>query len=194
MRFAYSPHPSESYQETIYDNLVERSGRSRADWEREARSTGIPDSKRLAAWLQEEHGIGTNTAYIVAAHALGEMERPEPDQLVATMFAGKKAHLLPLYEHLLAELLPMGKDIRVCPATTIVPLYRKRVFAQIKPTTNSRIDLGLALGDVSPTNRLLLVSGAQPDDRIRHRMEVRSLSDIDEELLNWAQFAYDRSG
>jgi len=28
---------------------------------------------------------------------------------------------------------------------TIVPLYREHVFAQIKATTNSRIDLGLAL-------------------------------------------------
>ncbi|PYT97443.1 MAG: hypothetical protein DMG38_19690 [Acidobacteria bacterium] len=28
---------------------------------------------------------------------------------------------------------------------TIVPLYREHVFAQIKPTTNSRVDFGLAL-------------------------------------------------
>jgi len=32
------------------------------------------------------------------------------------------------------------------PGKTAVALYRNHVFAQIKPTTNTRIDFGLALG------------------------------------------------
>jgi len=47
------------------------------------------------------------------------------------------------------ELLTLGKslgdDVKACPCKTIVPFYREHVFAQIKPTTNSRIDLGFAL-------------------------------------------------
>ncbi len=47
------------------------------------------------------------------------------------------------------ELLEMGKsvadDVKACPCQTMVPLYRNHVFAQIKPTTNSRIDMGFAL-------------------------------------------------
>ena len=39
----------------------------------------------------------------------------------------------------------MAEDVKACPCKTMVPLYREHVFAQIKPTTNSRIDLGFAL-------------------------------------------------
>ncbi|MBK6425355.1 MAG: hypothetical protein IPF82_03880 [Blastocatellia bacterium] len=52
---------------------------------------------------------------------------------------------MPLYEELLALGLSMGDDVKACPCKTIVPFYRKHVFAQIKPTTITRIDFGLAL-------------------------------------------------
>jgi Domain of unknown function (DUF5655) len=54
-----------------------------------------------------------------------------------------------IYETLLKVGLGVGADAKACPCKTIVPLYREHVFAEIKPATNSRIDLGLALGKVS---------------------------------------------
>ena len=63
------------------------------------------------------------------------------------MFAGKRAALKPIYDKLLTiGLAAAGQDAKACPCKTIVPLYREHVFAEIKPATNSRIDLGLALG------------------------------------------------
>src|SRR6266567_1677935 len=41
----------------------------------------------------------------------------------------------------------LGDDVRICPCKTIVPLYRRHVFAQIKPAAQKRINLGLALGE-----------------------------------------------
>ncbi|HEY6265512.1 MAG TPA: hypothetical protein VIW93_11965 [Candidatus Acidoferrum sp.] len=35
--------------------------------------------------------------------------------------------------------------MKACPGKTMMPLYHQHVFAQIKPTTNTRIDLGFAL-------------------------------------------------
>jgi hypothetical protein len=52
--------------------------------------------------------------------------------------------LRPIYD----ELLRLGKSmggVKACPSKTMVPLYREHVSAQIKPTTNTRIDLGFAL-------------------------------------------------
>ena len=62
---------------------------------------------------------------------------------VDEMFAGKEAPLKPIYDKLLALGCRSGKEAKACPCKTIVPLYRENVFAEIKPATNSRIDLGL---------------------------------------------------
>src|SRR5258708_29159718 len=89
--------------------------------------------------------------------------------------------------------LSVGKDHKACPCQTIVPLYRKHVFAQIKPTTQTRIDFGLALGDTKKTpKRLIDTGGYAKKDRITHRFEITSLKDIDDEVKRWLKVAYDR--
>jgi hypothetical protein len=86
----------------------------------------------------------------------------------------------------------LGKDVKACPGKTIVPLYRKHVFAQIKPTTQTRIDFGLALGATRTPKRLLDTGGLAKKDRITHRIPISSLSEVDGEVKRWLQIAYDR--
>jgi hypothetical protein len=69
-----------------------------------------------------------------------------------------------------------------------VPLYRRRVFAEIKPATRTRIDVGFALGDIAATGRLL---ETDKKNRISHRIPVNNLSDIDKEVKRWLKTAYD---
>jgi hypothetical protein len=73
-----------------------------------------------------------------------------------------------------------------------VPLYRKHVFAQIKPTTQIRIDFGLALGNLKTPKRLIDTGGHAKKDRITHRFEITSLKDIDDDVKLWLKVAYDR--
>jgi hypothetical protein len=108
------------------------------------------------------------------------------------MFSGSKAGLRPLYEALLKLGLSVGKDAKACPCQTIVPLYRRHVFAQIKPTTRTRIDFGFALGDTKAKGRLIDTGGFAKKDRITHRTEITSLKDIDDEVKHWLKVAYDR--
>jgi len=126
--------------------------------------------------------LGNPDAYLKAA-----------ETYVAEMFSGKKEHLRPLYDALLKLGLSIGKDVKACPCQTIVPLYRNHVFAQIKPTTQTRIDFGLALGDTKKTSkRLISTGGYEKKDRITHRFEISSLKDIDDEVKRWLRAAYDR--
>ena len=126
--------------------------------------------------------MGDADAYLKAA-----------ENYVDEMFAGKKEHLRPIYDALLKLGLSMGKDVKACPCQTIVPIYRNHVFAQIKPTTQTRIDFGLALGDTKKTpKRLIDTGGFAKKDRITHRFEITSLKDIDDEVKHWLRIAYDR--
>jgi hypothetical protein len=75
-----------------------------------------------------------------------------------------------------------------------VPSEKKcnHVFAQIKPTTRTRIDLGLALGDTPATGRLIDTGGFEKKDRITHRIPITSPAEIDDEVKRWLKTAYDR--
>ena len=118
------------------------------------------------------------------------LEQAERD--VEKMFSGGKAHLRPLYDKHLKLGLKTGKEAKACPCQTIVPLYRNHVFAQIKPTTQTRIDMGFALGDMKPTGRLIDTGGFAKKDRITHRIPITSMDDIDDEVKHWLKVAYDR--
>ena len=110
---------------------------------------------------------------------------------VEAMFSGKKTGLRPIYEQLLKVALALGKDVTVSPGKTIIPFYRHHVFAQVKPTTQTRVDLGLCLRGVKPAGRLVSTGGEAKGDRITHRIGLSSVGEIDQEVRTWLRKAYD---
>ena len=94
---------------------------------------------------------------------------------VDRMYAGPKEHLRAIYDEILTFAKTLGPDIGVSPCQTIVPIYRNHVIAQIKPTTRTRIDLGLALKDTKTPKRLINTGGFEKKDRITpsHRDQQR---------------------
>ena len=72
-----------------------------------------------------------------------------------------------------------------------MPLYRNHVFAQIKPTTRTRIDMGFALKDTPVSGRLIDTGGYAKKDRITHRIPITQMSDINGEVTKWLKKAYD---
>jgi hypothetical protein len=81
-----------------------------------------------------------------------------------------------------------------CPCQTIVPLYRAHVFAEIKPSTLTRVDLGLALKDAKTPKRLVDTGGFAKKDRITRRIPIASVDEIDAEVERWIRKAYEMDG
>jgi hypothetical protein len=150
------------------------------------------------AWLKQEYGLGTISATSIAERAEGkgaELATPEAYLAAASgyvekMFAGKDV-LRPLYDQLLHLGLTLGGDVKACPCQTIIPLYRRHVFAQIKPSSRTRIDMGFALGDRPTEGRLIDTGGFARKDRITHRIGISKPSDIDKEVKHWLRVAYE---
>jgi hypothetical protein len=188
----YSMHPGFKMVEASLRNLRQRTGRDRDEWIEIVRRDGPPVEKDQREWLKKEHGFTTNYAMWVVEEANGKsISGYDPDAYVEQQYAGKKAALYPLYEVLLHLGLGLGPDVIASPGATIVPLYRKNCFAQIKPTTNTRIDLGLCLRGIEPQGRLLDTGGDTKGDRINRRIAVTSEDDLDGELTIWLRKAYD---
>jgi hypothetical protein len=110
------------------------------------------------------------------------------------MYAGPKTALRPIHDAIVKLARQLGEDVKICPCKTIVPLYRRHVFAEIKPATGKRIDLGFALEDEPFTSRLLDTGGRAKKNRITHRVALTSLAEIDLQVKRWLKQAYERDG
>jgi hypothetical protein len=162
---------------------------------------GPKDEKSRREWLKTKHKFGTNGAWGIAERADGkggEEDTPEAYLKAAVLYveeqyAGRKENLRPIYDELLKLGKSLGDDVKACPCKTIVPLYRKHVFAQIKPTTNTRIDLGFALTHYKGKlpKRLMDTGGLAKKDRITHRIELKSTAEIAGEVKKWLKTAYE---
>lgn len=180
--------------------LKPKTGRSLEEWITLVKKDGPKAYQARRAWLKSKHNLGTNSAWWIADRAEGrgdEEESPEKYLVAAAkyveeQYSGKKATLRPIYEELLRLGKSLGPDVKACPCKTMVPLYRNHVFAQIKPTTNSRIDFGLCFTTYKgklPTH-LIDTGGLTKKDRITHRIELTALSQIDADLKKWLLAAY----
>jgi hypothetical protein len=198
-RSLYGVHPSVLMVQNWTAQLKDKTGRTLEQWVALVKKSGPAGEKERREWLKTKHGLGTNSAVWIAERAEGkgeELAGPEAylraaERYVAAMFAGPKATLRPIYDELLRLGLSLGEDVKACPCQTIVPLYRNHVFAQLKPSTNTRIDLGFALGARKAEGRLIDTGGYAKKDRITHRIPISSPGDIDEEVKRWLRLAYD---
>jgi Domain of unknown function (DUF5655)/Domain of unknown function (DUF4287) len=194
----YDVHPSLAMYQSSLTALKQKTGRTLAEWIKYVNKEGPATEKERRAWLKEKHGMGMNYAWWIAEQSLGKGDDGSPETYlrnaeayVEKMYSGAKETLRPIFDALLVLGRSMGTDVKVCPCQTIVPLYRKHVFAQIKPTTRTRIDLGLALKDTKVPKRLIDTGGLAKKDRITHRIEITSLKDIDAEVKKWMKTAYE---
>jgi hypothetical protein len=195
----YSVHPGVLMTQKWVASLKEKTGKSLEEWLKLVKKSGGATEQERRDWLKKEHGMGTNSAWWIAERSVGKGEEiADPDvylqaagQYVEKMFSGSKAGLRPTYDALLKLGLATGKDVKACPCQTIVPLYRKHVFAQIKPTTTKRIDLGFALGARPAEGKLVDTGGYAKKDRITHRIPISSLEEIDDEVKHWLRIAHE---
>jgi Domain of unknown function (DUF5655)/Domain of unknown function (DUF4287) len=197
----YSVHPGVAMVQNWIANLKDKTGRTLDEWLKHIKSEGPDDEKGCRTWLKENYGLGTNYASWLAEKALGnklgladddpESYLREAPRYVEAMFADGKAGLRPIYNKLLKIGLALGKDVKACPCQTIVPLYRNHVFAHLKPTTRTRLDLGLALKDTRTPARLIDTGGFAKKDRITRRIPLSSLEEIDDVVMHWLQVAYE---
>jgi hypothetical protein len=181
--------------------LKEKTGRSLEEWLALIDKQGPKESKACREWLKSKHKLGTNSVNWLAERAGGGgREEDDPEaylksavEYVEAQYAGAKSTLRPVYDQLLTLGKSVADDVKACPCKTMVPFYRNHVFAQVKPSTNTRIDLGLALAHHKGKlpKRLIDTGGLAKKDRITHRVEIKSVSEIDDEVKQWLKVAYD---
>ncbi|MFO0889210.1 MAG: DUF5655 domain-containing protein [Isosphaeraceae bacterium] len=195
----YSVHPSVGVMQAWISGLLTKTGRTLEEWVELVQDEGPETERERRAWLKVKHGLGGNASWWIAQRAEGRgAEDGDPEAYlraahgyVDSMFAGQKAALRPIYERILDLAAKLGADVKVCPCKTMIPLYRRHVFAEIRPATSARLDLGLALGKLDAPDRLVVTGGYEKKDRITHRIALATVSQVDSEVKKWLKHAYD---
>ncbi len=170
----------------LIDSLPEKTGRSLEQWSSILDQTGLEKHGQMLAFLKTEHGVTHGFANSIAIlHRERGVERTD-DDLLDAQYAGAKAVLRPLHDRLVEIAQSLGDDVEVAVKRTSVSLRRRKQFALIEPASAQRIALGLNLGEAPAGERLLAAKGM-----CTHRVDVRALDDINEELVDWLRQAYE---
>jgi predicted transport protein len=117
-------------------------------------------------------------------------EHTSDKELIDSQYQGNKAHLKPMYERLVQVSLDFGNDVQLAPRKTYVALQRKKQFAVIKPSTITRVDLGLKLKGVESEGRLQ-TAGTLGSGSMTHKISISKLEEVDDEVVGWLKLAYE---
>lgn len=173
-------------------SLKEKTGRTLEEWVTTARASGLEKHGEIVKYLKEAHGITHGYANMIA-HSLKQSAAAlsdDRDTFIEQQYAGPKAALRPIYERLLREIMDFGDDIQVVPMKAYVSLRRAKQFAIIQPATKTRVDVGLKLKGVAPSERL---NEGGFNGMVSHLVKVNAMNEIDAELIGWLRQAYENA-
>lgn len=173
------------------DTIRKKTGLGPDDFRRIAAEKGLlePGTKAAAiiAWVATDYGLGPGHGMaIVSVLGLAATSGLSDEDKFAAQFAGKKAIWRPVFDHLVWAI-----DGRVGLASTAsyISLLKGTSKFGIVALTADRMDVGIRLA-VEPATSRFEASGNW-NSMVTHRARVTSASQVDAELVNWLQRAFD---
>jgi predicted transport protein len=188
------PQSPEAALQSMIENLAAKTGKPIAEWVRIVQKSGLQKHGEIVAMLKKDHGMGHGYANLVAHQAKGSDSvsvASAGTDLVASMYAGPKAALRPIYDLLAKKVAAFGTDVELSPKKAYVSLRRSKQFGLIQPSTATRVDVGLNLKGTPPRGRL--EASGSFNSMCSHRVRVERATDVDAELLGWLRRAYDNA-
>jgi predicted transport protein len=192
------PNSPQDMMRAVIANLPAKTGRTFDEWvaltrEQSINQLGMSKSGEVVNWLKREHSLGHSTAFIIAAEAFKPTDyvAPSDEQIIAAQYTGAKAALRPIFEQIAAYVQSLGSDVRIEPRQTYVAFARAKQFALVQPSTKTRVDIGLVLPGVAPSERLAASTNFGSGSTNR-RVALAAPADIDDEVEGWLRQAYEQ--
>jgi Family of unknown function (DUF5990)/Domain of unknown function (DUF5655) len=174
--------------------LESRSGQGVAAWkERIAAGTvqNRVDESALRRWLSAEGVTGYAQALLVwETFGYPGFLVADAEELIGKQYADRP-QLRPVFDAVLAALPALPGPVTVQARGTLVSLVSpRRTFAVLKPTTKSRVDLGLRLDTTQPKGR---IQPARDLGQANVRIVLTSPGEVDDEVRAWLTKAYEEN-
>lgn len=179
--------------ETQLRNIQARTGKSLEELLALIRASGLAKHGEIRDMLKRDLGMGHGDANTMAhlhfKAATGGAE-PAGEDVLDGIYSGKKAHLRPIHDKLMAAINAFG-DFEVAPKKGYVSLRRKKQFAMIGPVTQARVEVGLNARGLAPADRLVAVP---PGGMCPYKVGLATPDEVNTELVGWIRQAFDSAG
>jgi hypothetical protein len=172
-------------------NIESRLGRGLEAIRAEVAASGKVKHGEIRNWLIERFGLGHGDANTLAHFAsAASTVAPGLEAAAAEIYAGRKAHLRPIHDALIAAIKPWG-DFEAAPRKSYVALRRKKQFAMLGPKNAESAALGINLKDTVASERVV---AQKPGAACQYVVALRHAGEIDDELLAMLRRAFDAAG
>jgi hypothetical protein len=178
-------------------NIEKKTGKSLAQLTAAIRASGRAKHGEIRGWLMETYGIGHGDANTLTHLALrsdgasaAKAAGATTEDVLAEIYSGKKAHLRPIHDKLMAGIAKFG-EFEIAPKKGYVSLRRKKQFAMLGPKTNERFELGLNLKEDVKDAR---VKPLPPGGMCQYIAPLTSAEEVDASLLAHVKRAFDAAG
>ncbi|MCB9208402.1 MAG: DUF4287 domain-containing protein [Ignavibacteriales bacterium] len=182
----------DSAEKTMMENIQKKFGKSFEEWIKIIKKEKLDKHGEILKFLKEKHGFTHGYANLISMKFrkadAGSAENS--DQLIIDQYEGKDS-LKPIYNKIIKTISKFGNDIEVAPKKSSVSVRRKRQFALIQPSTKDRIDLGLKFKNKPISGRL--ENSGPFGTMCSHRVQIKSVKDVDKNVVAWLKEAYEES-
>lgn len=182
----------DSAEKTMMENIQKKYGKPIEEWIKIIKKEKLDKHGEILKFLKEKHGFTHGYANLISMKVrkadAGSAENS--DQLIIDQYEGKDS-LKPIYNKIIKTISKLGNDIEVAPKKSSVSVRRKRQFALIQPSTKDRIDLGLKFKNKPISGRL--ENSGPFGTMCSHRVQIKSVKDVDKNVVAWLKEAYEES-
>jgi hypothetical protein len=169
----------------------ETTGHTIEDWMTIVADAGlVPKTNTLIKYLKTAHDLNHLQASTITGIYLNDGKPVyNYEVLFANLFDGKD-HLVPIYDALKAQVTARFDDVVFIPTKAYISIEGKKIFGCAKLTAKT-IRYGLDLGDKPFDGRVQKAKGLGAMPNISHMIELASADDIDDEVLQLTDTAFD---
>ncbi|MBM3932897.1 MAG: hypothetical protein FJ319_01115 [SAR202 cluster bacterium] len=170
--------------------LTERTGEGLDAWNRRVEAQGFVDEAALRKWLSGQGVTGyAQTLLVMKRVGYPAFLVASADELIDGQYADRPA-LRPIFDAVIDAAAGLGQVVVQARKMYVSLMTPRRTFARIAPTTRDRVDLALRLDGGKPSGRLV---PSRVHETMPVQISLRSLSEVDAQVLEWLQKAYEES-
>src|SRR5437773_10190847 len=170
--------------------LKERTGSGVDAWNRRIQKERLGNEADLRTWLTKQGVTGyAQSLLVMERFGYPDFMVASADELVRGQYADRPT-LRPLYDAIIEAATSLGEVTVQARKTYVSLVSRKRTFARVQASAKVRVDVALRLEGAKPGGRL---KPSKIQDTMPVQVGLRSPNDLDSEVLNWLQEAYEEN-
>jgi hypothetical protein len=184
------PRDWSQMREMITGLLERRTGAGIDEWNRRVAQANPADERSLRQWLTDQ-GVDGYPRMLLVMERFGypDYMLKGANQLVEEQYADRPA-LRPILDAVTATAVAMGEVDVQARKTYVSFVTPRRAFAVVRPTTRTRVDLGLRLPDEAAAGRMKSVPRGVGQDAFVRAIELTSVDEVDDYVAGALERAY----